>query len=182
SIPVVTCRNITAKHGERILARGDTDLIAIGRGLIADPELDNKLREERARDVQPCIRCNQLCNGNDIVGRAIVRAVKPEIGHEGDRGILAADDPRRIVVIGAGPAGMEFARVAGARGHRVDVYEQRHEAGGVLLPAATPEFKRELRRMIPWWERQLAQLDTVELHLGTRLGPDDQRLADADTV
>src|SRR5690625_6622795 len=77
---------------------------------------------------------------------------------------------------------MEFARVAGARGHRVDVYEQRHEAGGVLLPAATPEFKRELRRMIPWWERQLAQLDTVELHLGTRLGPDDQRLADADTV
>src|SRR5699024_2553706 len=52
----------------------------------------------------------------------------------------------------------------------------------LLLPAATPEFKRELRRMIPWWERQLAQLDTVELHLGTRLGPDDQRLADADTV
>lgn len=182
SIPVVACGNITPENGERILARGDADLIAIGRGLIADPELVNKLREGRALDVRPCIRCNQLCTGNAFFGRAIGCAVNPEVGREGDRGIRAADDPRRIVVIGAGPAGMEFARVAGARGHRVDVYEQRHEAGGVLLPAATPEFKRELRRMIPWWERQLAQLDTVELHLGTRLGPDDQRLADADTV
>src|SRR5690625_7748932 len=63
SIPVVACGNITPENGERILARGDADLIAIGRGLIADPELVNKLREGRALDVRPCIRCNQLCTG-----------------------------------------------------------------------------------------------------------------------
>src|SRR5699024_5650462 len=121
SIPVVACGNITPENGERILARGDADLIAIGRGLIADPALVNRLREGRSLDVRCCIPCNQLRTGNAFYGRAIGCAVSREVGREGGRDIRAPDAPRRIVVTRAGPAGMEFARVAGARGHRVDV-------------------------------------------------------------
>lgn len=182
TIPVAACGNITPENGERILARGDADLIAIGRGLIADPDIVRKLRAGRPQDVRPCIRCNQLCTGNAFFGKAIGCAVNPEVGYEGVRVIEPTDAPRRIAVLGAGPAGLELARVAGARGHRVDVYEQRERIGGVLLPAATADFKRELRRMIPWWEEQLAQLDTVRLHLGERVEPDDPRLAEADEV
>lgn len=182
SIPVAACGNITPESGERILAGGGADLIAIGRGLIADPDLVRKLREGRPQDVRPCIRCNQLCTGNAFFGKAIGCAVNPEVGYEGVREIRPTDSPRRIVMIGAGPAGLEVARVAGGRGHRVDVYEQREELGGVLLPAATPDFKRELRRMIPWWEAQLAKLDSVTVHLGERLEADDPRLQEADEI
>lgn len=182
SIPVAACGNITPESGEQILARGGADLIAIGRGLIADPDLVRKLREGRPEDVRPCIRCNQLCTGNAFFGKAIGCAVNPEVGYEGERVIRPAEQRKHVVVIGAGPAGLEVARVAGGRGHRVDVYEQRDELGGVLLPAATPDFKRELRRMIPWWENQLAALDTVTVHLGERIDASDQRLREADEI
>lgn len=182
SKPVVACGNIRPESGEEILARGGADLIAIGRGLIADPELVNKLAAGRPADIRPCIRCNQLCIGNVMSGKSLGCAVNPEVGHEGVRIITPAETPRRIAVIGAGPAGLELARVAGQRGHQVDVYEERAEIGGVLLPAATPDFKRELRRMIPWWEGQLAQLDTVTVYLGERITAEDPRLAEADVV
>ncbi len=182
SIPVGACGNITPDSGEAILQRGDANLIVIGRGLIADPDLVAKLREGRPEDVRPCIRCNQLCTGNAFFGKAIGCAVNPEVGYEGVRVITPTDAPRRIAIIGAGPAGLEAARVAGGRGHTVDVYEQREDIGGVLLPAAAPDFKEELRRMIPWWRTQLDALDTVTVHLREAIAADDPRLAKADEV
>lgn len=182
SIPVGACGNITPESGEEILARGDADLIVIGRGLIADPDIVSKLRENRPEDVRPCIRCNQLCTGNAFFGKAIGCAVNPEVGYEAVRIITPTDTPKRITVIGAGPAGLEFARVAGLRGHTVDVYDRADRVGGVLLPAATPDFKRELFRMISWWERQLDQIDTVTIHLGREITPGDPELAGADVI
>lgn len=182
SIPVGACGNITPDSGEAILQRGDADLIVIGRGLIADPDLVAKLREGRPENARPCIRGNQLCTGNAFFGKAIGCAVNPEVGYEGVRVISPTDAPRRIAIIGAGPAGLEAARVAGGRGHTVDVYEQREDIGGVLLPATAPDFKEELRRMIPWWRTQLDALDTVTVHLGEAIAADDPRLAEADEV
>lgn len=184
SIPVAACGSITPEIGEQLLADGKADLIAIGRGLIADPDLVNKLRAGRRDDVRPCIRCNQLCTGNAFFGEAIGCAVNPEVGYEKSRVIVpgSVTEPKRIAVIGAGPAGLEFARVAGLRGHRVDVYEKGDKIGGVLLPAATPDFKRELFKMIGWWDRQIAKIDTVTIHLGHEVTADDAALADADVV
>ncbi|AZN30902.1 FAD-binding protein [Flaviflexus salsibiostraticola] len=182
SIPVGACGNITPESGEEILARGEADLIVIGRGLIADPDIVTKLREGRPEDIRPCIRCNQLCTGNAFFGKAIGCAVNPEVGYEAERIITQTDSPKRITVIGAGPAGLEFARVAGLKGHTVDVYDRADRVGGVLLPAATPDFKRELFRMIEWWEHQLTQIDTVTIHLGREITPGDEALDGADVI
>lgn len=184
SIPVAACGSLTPEIGEQLLADGKADLIAMGRPLIADPEIVAKLRAGRREEIRPCIRCNQLCTGNAFFGLPIGCAVNPEVGYERERVIVpgSVTEPKRIAVIGAGPAGLEFARVAGTRGHVVDVYEKGEEIGGVLLPAATPDFKRELFRMIGWWRRQLDALDTVTIHLGHEVSPTDAVLEDADVV
>lgn len=182
SIPVGACGNITPESGEQILARDEADLIVIGRGLIADPDIVVKLKEGRPGDIRPCIRCNQLCTGNAFFGKAIGCAVNPEVGYEAERIISPTDEPKTIAVIGAGPAGLEFARVAGLRGHRVHVYDRADRVGGVLLPAATPEFKRELFRMISWWERQLAAIENVTIHLGHEINAGDRELDGADVI
>jgi 2,4-dienoyl-CoA reductase-like NADH-dependent reductase (Old Yellow Enzyme family)/thioredoxin reductase len=182
SIPVVACGNITPANGEAILARGAADMIGMGRGLIADPDIIAKMRAGRADHVRPCIRCNQLCTGNAFTGQAIGCAVNPQVAHEVDRVICPAPSRRRVAIVGAGPAGLEAARVAGLRGHTVDVYEREDRIGGVLFPAATPDFKRELRKMIDWWTVELAELPDVHLHLGQEITADSPELAGADDL
>ena len=182
SIPVAACGNITPESGEKILARGAADMIGIGRGLIADPHIVRKIEVGQASRIRPCIRCNQLCTGNAFNGKAIGCAVNPEVGHEADRTITRTDAPKKIVIVGAGPAGLEAARVAGLRGHTVDVYEKENRIGGVLFPAATPDFKRELRKMIDWWGGELAELPNVTVHLHTEISPDSAELNEADEI
>lgn len=182
SIPVAACGNITPVSGEAILARGAADMIGIGRGLIADPHIIRKIKAGQADRIRPCIRCNQLCTGNAFNGKAIGCAVNPEVSHEADRVITRAGTPKRVLIVGAGPAGLEAARVAGLRGHTVEVYDKGDHLGGVLFPAATPDFKRELRKMIDWWAGELAELPNVTVHLGHRITADSPELAAADEV
>ncbi len=181
TIPVMAVGNLDPETAEAVLAAGDADFVGVGRGLIADPEWVAKLAAGRRDDIRPCIRCNQMCIGNIFGGATIGCAVNPRAGHELDRTITAADAPRRVAVVGGGPAGLEAARVAALRGHVVDVYERSGELGGVLAPAATPEFKKELRVMIGWWERQLADL-AVTIHLGTEVVADSPQIAASDAV
>ncbi|HEY3338467.1 MAG TPA: NAD(P)/FAD-dependent oxidoreductase [Propionicimonas sp.] len=182
SIPVVACGNITPANGESILARGGADMIGIGRGLIADPDIIVKIEAGRPDRIRPCIRCNQLCTGNAFNGKAIGCAVNPQVAHELDRLITPAATPKRIAVVGAGPAGLEVARVAGLRGHTVDVYEREDRIGGVLFPAATPDFKRELHKMIDWWAGELAELPSVTLHLSHPIVASSAELDTADEI
>ena len=182
SIPVAACGNITPGNGEEILARGGADMIGIGRGLIADPDIIVKIKAGQAARIRPCIRCNQLCTGNAFNGKAIGCAVNPEVAHEFEWKIADAPAAKRIAIVGAGPAGLEAARVAGLRGHQVDVYEKSDRLGGVLFPAATPDFKRELHKMIDWWEGELAPLDNVQIHFDHEITADSPELAEADEV
>lgn len=181
SIPVLGCGNLTAERAEEAIATGEMDFAGIGRALIADPEWAAKLASGKRDDIRPCIRCNQLCVGNAFVGQPLGCAVNPAVGRELERIITRAETSKHVVVIGAGPAGLEAARVAALRGHTVDVYDKADQVGGVLWPAATPEFKKELRSMIFWWERQLRDLP-VTVHLGTEITADSPELDGADEI
>ena len=181
SIPVMAVGNLNPESAERVLAAGEAEFVGVGRGLIADPEWVAKLADGRRDDIRPCIRCNQMCIGAIFTGATIGCAVNPAAGHEVERAVTVAATPKRVAVVGGGPAGLEAARVAALRGHTVDVYEKADHLGGVLWPAATPDFKKELRAMIGWWERQIADLP-VTVHLGAEVTPDDARLAAADEV
>ncbi|MCR6689023.1 FAD-dependent oxidoreductase [Cellulomonas sp.] len=181
TIPVMAVGNLTPENAQAALEAGDADFVGIGRGLIADPQWAGKLAAGRREDIRPCIRCNQLCVGNAFFALPLGCAVNPQVGFERERALTPVDAPRRVAVVGGGPAGLEAARVAAARGHDVDLYEQADHLGGVLWPAATPEFKSELRTMIGWWERQLAALP-VRVHLGTTITADSPELDGVDDV
>lgn len=180
-IPVVAVGNLTPETAEATLVSGAAQFVASGRGLIADPDWPNKVAAGRRASVRPCIRCNQMCVGNLMAGRPLGCSVNPQAGAEAELAIVPAGQNRRIVVVGGGPAGMEAARVAAMRGHHVTVYERREALGGVLQPAAKPEFKRELRKMISWWTDQLDALG-VTVRLGQEVTASSTVLLAADAV
>jgi len=152
------------REANAILERGDADMVAIGRGLIADPDWPEKARRGEVEDIRPCIRCNE-CVAIVDENRELRCADNPHVGHDA-KPLVPTLRPKSILVLGGGPAGCEAARVAAIRGHRVTLIE-RHRLGGASVPEANPRFKRELNRLPVWYARQLINagvevvLDTV---------------------
>jgi pyruvate/2-oxoglutarate dehydrogenase complex dihydrolipoamide dehydrogenase (E3) component len=120
--------------------------------------------------------------GNVMAGQSVTCSVNPQAGRELAGGLVPATQPKRLAIVGGGPAGLEAARVAALRGHTVDLYERGQRLGGVLEPAARAEFKGELHTMVDWWEHQVAELPSVHVHLGVEVMADSPELADADVV
>jgi len=150
---------------EAALVAGKVDLIAIGRGLIADPELPDKWQNHRDGDVRWCIACNQGCIGGLVAGMPFGCLVNPAAGRESEPTAAPASRAKRVLVIGGGPAGMEAARTAALRGHQVSLYEQADHLGGQFQLAAVPPRKQEIALYLRYAERQLATLG-VEVVLG----------------
>lgn len=182
SIPLMNSGNHTPDSALDLVTNNKADFAMFGRQLIADPDMPNKLMEGDTENIRPCIRCNEEC-----VGRIVTRltklscAVNPTACDERRLALEDADKVKNVVVIGAGPGGLEAARVAALRGHKVSVYEKDNKIGGQLAVAATPKFKDQLKKLVAWFELQLKNLD-VTVHLNHEVTIDDEILKNADEI
>lgn len=158
SVPVIA---VGAIHdpglAEEVVSAGSADLVALGRALVADPELPSKIRAGRPETVRPCIRCNEGCLDRVHSFRTMHCTVNTEVGRERDRAIRRAESPKRVCVVGGGPAGLEAARVLAARGHQVTLAEKEAELGGLLRFASVPSFKTELKRYLGYLTSEVAR-------------------------
>ncbi len=149
NVPVIAVGRLDLELGERILEEGKADLIAIGRRLMADPDLPNKVAEGRLDEVIPCIGCMECIErlAFDERGEGITCVVNPTMGRERAYRIKPVEQARNVAVVGGGPAGMQAAVVAAQRGHRVTLFERDVKLGGQLNIAALPPFKGDI---FPW--------------------------------
>jgi NADPH-dependent 2,4-dienoyl-CoA reductase/sulfur reductase-like enzyme len=174
----------TPENAESVIASGQADLVSIVRGQIADPHLARKTTEGRAEDVRGCISCNQMCWGRRSRDNWISCLINPSAGREfewgGDR-FTPATAKKHILVVGAGPAGLEAARAAAERGHKVDLVEAQSHIGGQFRLAGLQPRRAQITDLMDWYERQLAKLG-VTLHLNTFLEEDEIAAHPADTV
>ncbi|OGP52985.1 MAG: hypothetical protein A3K30_01440 [Deltaproteobacteria bacterium RBG_13_51_10] len=170
-IPVIAVGRIDPDQGEKALAAGEADFIAIGRGLIADPELPLKWAEGRIDDVRPCIGCLE-CIHHVIYKREPLRcSVNALCGKEEDGPPEPAPFPKKVVVIGGGPGGMEASRVLALRRHQVHLFEKENQLGGLLLSASRPPQKGDIEPFVAYLRAQLKKLG-VKIHLGQELSPE----------
>lgn len=182
SIPVIVVGSIGPELGERILRQGMADAIAMGRRLMADPDLPRKLIEGRPEDVRPCMACLE-CVVPIQKYRPLSCRVNAALGREREYRIEPAARSKRIVVVGGGPAGMEAARVAAARGHEVALYEKSRQLGGSLPLAALIKgtLVEDLPGLVAYFETQLRKLG-VSVRLGQEFTAETARADRPDAV
>lgn len=182
NVPLINAGNHSPETALELVNSGDCDFVMFGRQAIADPEFPKKLIENRREDVRPCIVCNEECIGR-IFGRLtqLSCSVNIQVCMEKYFPITKTDSPKDIVVIGAGPSGLEAARVAAIKGHHVTVYEKSDDIGGILKIIATAPFKKRIRDLIEWYDVQLKKLG-VKIKLNTEIKANDTVLDYADKI
>jgi 2,4-dienoyl-CoA reductase-like NADH-dependent reductase (Old Yellow Enzyme family)/thioredoxin reductase len=156
SIPVsVVGRIKNPEVADKIVADGKADLVYLGRALIADPEWPKKAMNGSAESIRPCISCNRGCFQRLMDGLDINCTVNPLVGREGDIRLKSTTHAKRVLIVGAGPAGLEAARVAAGVGHEVLLYEKTNQLGGQLNAAGKLPYKdEEIPALIKWLSRQ----------------------------
>ena len=156
NLPVMASNRIPDPFtAEKIIKDGMADMVNLGRVLIADPFWPKKAREGRVNEIRPCVSCSQGCTDEIFSGRPVFCVANSRAGFEGQRHIEKAAKPLNVIVIGAGPAGMEAAYRAAEAGHHVELYEKKDEIGGQLWIAGTPPHKQELWELIRFYDTML---------------------------
>ena len=190
-IPVVCAGRMEPDTASQAIADGRIDGMGVARQFLTDPEWVTKLMEGREEDIQPCICCHNACfamahykgvandEAFDDVSHMARCALNPRTMQEKKFEIKPAKKVRKVAVIGGGIGGMETARIAAMRGHKVTLYEKSDRLGGVFIAAAAPDFKEKDKRLIEWYKRQLSKLP-VEIKFGTEIK--DPAALDADVV
>lgn len=177
SIPVATVGKVlTIENGEKIIADGDADIIAYGRSLVCDPDIAKKA--ESGEPVRLCMNCNKGCVDAIQNRRYITCVLNAENGEEATMSIKPGNGQKKVVIIGAGVAGLEAARVAALRGYEVDLYEKEAVLGGQINIASVPPRKDELMRAVAYFECLLPALG-VNIHLNTEATKEIMNAADA---
>ncbi len=180
-IPVMAVGRINDPQiANDIIEMDKADLVCIGRGLLADPEMPNKAKQGRSDEIRTCIACNTCMQSIFKKGR-IECLVNPMLGREKEMAFIPTDRPKKVMVIGGGPGGLNVAWVAAKRGHKVHVYEKRSELGGQLIPGSTPGHKAELRSLIRFQKRQ-TELFGVQCHLNYDVKVEDIQTIQPDVV
>lgn len=174
----------TPENANTVIGAGQSDLVSIVRGQIADPHLVKKAEEGRSDDIRGCLTCNEQCWGRRGRDYYISCLINPAVGHEylwGDEEFSRTDTPRSVLVVGGGPAGLEAARVAAARGHRVCLVEASGTLGGQFRLAGMQPRRAQITDLIDWYERQLAKLG-VDVRFHTYFDAEDIGSFGADHV
>jgi len=180
-IPILNSGNHTPETALAAVQEGMADYIMMGRPLLADPDLPNKLKNGQREDVRPCLRCNESCVGKNLFQqKSLTCAVNARTGFERIYNITKSEWRKKVAVVGSGPAGLEAARVAALKGHDVTIYEKNGYLGGNAAVAATPEFKT-IRQLLTWYTTQLKKLN-VDIRLNANITPSSPELADADEI
>jgi 2,4-dienoyl-CoA reductase-like NADH-dependent reductase (Old Yellow Enzyme family) len=182
---IVTGRFRTLEEVEQVLREGHADLVSMVRAHIADPDIVIKTARGDGAQVRPCIGCNQGCLARTSGWDARLGCtVNPAVGREatlGEHLITAAPVSRRVVVVGAGPAGMEAARVASLRGHAVTVFEAADRLGGALSLARLAPQMQGIDDILEWYRTELRRLE-VDIRLNTPVDAADIVAAEPDAV
>ncbi len=171
----ITCVGsvMTLDNAEEILSRGLVDFVAMARPFVADPEFMRKTALGRQEDIRPCVRCNTCC-GRSAFFKKTRCSVNPINGREKDYPLGRAsktDDPKKVVIVGGGPAGMQAAITAAERGHQVTLVEKSDSLGGTLNHATDLDFKLDLKNFLDWIVLQTNK-SNIDIRLNTEANED----------
>lgn len=171
SIPVVTVGSLDMDMAEQIIAEGKSDMVAMIRSFIADPDLVNKAKYGEAHKIRPCIRCTK-CNMNSKAPHVYCLPVRCTVNPVNGREVEFMNHPlpekkKKVVVVGGGPAGMEAARDAAGRGHEVVLFEKSDELGGALIEASASPLKKDMKKYLDWTVQMTMNTPNVKVKLST---------------
>ncbi len=174
-IPLVTTNRINMPHvAEAVLAEGCADMVSMARPFLADPDWVNKAAEGRLKEINTCVGCNQACLDQIFSRQTATCLVNPRACRETIIPFVTAEKPKKVAVVGAGPAGLACATTAAARGHAVNLFEASGEIGGQFLLARKIPGKEEFAETLRYYRHQLL-LHGVDLRLHTTPRPSDLR-------
>jgi 2,4-dienoyl-CoA reductase-like NADH-dependent reductase (Old Yellow Enzyme family)/thioredoxin reductase len=182
-IPVSCVGGMDYEIAEKAIADGKIDMVEFCRPLLADPDIPVKLRKNAADEIRPCIRCNNCIHRTHNYFLPIRCAVNAYVGRELIfQNYQSPEASRKVAIIGGGPGGMEAARVAAGRGHKVTLYEASDKLGGTLLVAAAPEFKSDIKKYVDWSIRMTTRNTNITVKLNTKAEPESIEKENYDAV
>jgi len=172
SIPVITSNRINMPEvAENVLADGCADMVSMARPFLADADFVLKAQAGEPETIAPCIACNQACLDHTFSGKLTSCLVNPRACSETELLIEPTENPKKIAVVGAGPAGLSAALTADERGHAVTLFEAAQQLGGQLNMARRIPGKEEFHGLVEWYETMVAR-SGIELRLGTKATPE----------
>lgn len=156
NIPVIAVGRLgDPSIANQAISEGKADMVALGRGLLADNFWPNKVMLGKIDEIRPCIGCHECMNRAET-GKYLTCAVNPTCGNEGRYRFSIVNNRKKVIVVGGGIAGMEAARILNLKGHEVVLFEKKEELGGHLISASVPDFKKDIKGLLNWYKKQLS--------------------------
>lgn len=168
-VPVIVAgRMENPELASKAIIENKVDIIGVGRSLLADPQLVNKIKADRFVFARPCLGCHEGCMNRLVSSKPVSCAVNPVCGRDATYGLNPINTKKKVMIIGAGVSGMEMARVLKMRGHEPEIFEKSCSPGGALKIAGVPDFKEDDLALIRWYKNTLEELG-VKINYNTEI-------------